>query len=405
MAYNCVTSISFPTNVPDSENPFYPYAQLGTESPYYEGGKATVNPTQTTTYTVTCFDAYSQYTTPKYVSNSATITIAVPQADLTTGSILPTTVSPNGPVPITSTVSNGGNAATSGGFLTLFQRANDASGTGAVDIGTHTRGSALPGSQGFIASVSYDFPSLGTWYVRACADKSSGMDTGSIAESNENNNCGAWTAVKVAYQCDDDLDNNGTGGTDFPADPSCDSLTDDSEDGSVSTVSCSPSATAIDVPGTVTYTASGGSGAYTWTPSAGTTVCDPNPGNPTVCTITAAGEHSMSVSTSGGGSGTCSENVTAGCAAPESVSLTANGQSDTARVQAGSNVTLAWQISGIEPPTTCTLTGVGDVTPAACTESDSQAVGPITTQQVYTLTCGGVSDSVIVNVASGAIEF
>lgn len=47
--------------------------------------------------------------------------------------------------------------------------------------------------------VTYTFPSGGTWYVRTCADNNASFH-GTVAESNENNNCsaGGWKAVTVS---------------------------------------------------------------------------------------------------------------------------------------------------------------------------------------------------------------
>ncbi len=45
---------------------------------------------------------------------------------------------------------------------------------------------------------NYTFPTTGIYYVRACVDKKDPSDVGIIKESNENNNCGAWTKIKVS---------------------------------------------------------------------------------------------------------------------------------------------------------------------------------------------------------------
>ncbi len=44
---------------------------------------------------------------------------------------------------------------------------------------------------------SVTFPSIGTYYTRACADKSSPSDPGLITESYENNNCSPWTNIII----------------------------------------------------------------------------------------------------------------------------------------------------------------------------------------------------------------
>lgn len=203
-------------------------------------------------------------------------------------------------------------------------------------------------------------------------------------------------------ECSDGADNDGAGGADYPTDPSCTSADDDTEDGNTG-LACSPNpSTSSSVPAQVVYTASGGSGSYTWTPSAPSTTC--TTGNPVTCTLTVPGTHAMSVN--GGGSASCSPDVTAACAGPVELILRANNSTQSARVNPGDTVTLDWQISGVYAPTTCSLTSVGDVTPqGACEVSDSQSVGPINTQTVFTLACGADSTSIIVNVSSGLREF
>lgn len=104
------------------------------------------------------------------------------------------TIPVGSPTTLTSIISNIGSASTGTTFTDLFQKATDALGTGAVDIGTFAN--ATLGAGGTTnATLSYTFSSAGTYYIRACADKQSAAGTGVIAESNETNNCGAWTAV------------------------------------------------------------------------------------------------------------------------------------------------------------------------------------------------------------------
>jgi hypothetical protein len=49
----------------------------------------------------------------------------------------------------------------------------------------------------FNMSTQITFPSIGTYYLRACADKSSIADPGLVKESYENNNCGSWTTITI----------------------------------------------------------------------------------------------------------------------------------------------------------------------------------------------------------------
>ncbi|MEO6536344.1 MAG: CARDB domain-containing protein, partial [Candidatus Paceibacterota bacterium] len=125
------------------------------------------------------------------------VTITAGSPDLSAGSVIPSSATAGTAVTLSSTITNGPSAATGAAFTDLFQIANDSSGTGTTDIGTYAN-SALAANGSNSATLSYTFSSVGTSYVRACADKSSGANAGVIAESNESNNCGAWTAITVA---------------------------------------------------------------------------------------------------------------------------------------------------------------------------------------------------------------
>ena len=123
--------------------------------------------------------------------------ISVTTVDLTADVVSPTSATAGTPVTLATTLTNLGGTSSGVAFTTLFQKATDASGTGATDIGT-TASAVLDANLTESATLSYTFTAAGTTYVRACADKSSGANAGIIAESNENNNCGAWTAVSVS---------------------------------------------------------------------------------------------------------------------------------------------------------------------------------------------------------------
>lgn len=118
--------------------------------------------------------------------------------DLSTGSVSPTSATVGVAITLSATISNTGTGSTGAGFTNLFQSATAPDGTGATDIGTSVQSTALSAGATATASLLYTFASPGTFYLRACADKSSTGNTGTIAESNETNNCGAWTAVTVA---------------------------------------------------------------------------------------------------------------------------------------------------------------------------------------------------------------
>lgn len=130
-------------------------------------------------------------------SCSNSVEVSVVLSDLTAGAISPTSAFANVAKTFSATITNAGNPATGGEFTNLFQRATSSSGANTVDIGTDTSpNTSANGSD--ITTLSYAFPSVGTWYMRACADKNSSTDFGIINESDETNNCGAWTAVIVS---------------------------------------------------------------------------------------------------------------------------------------------------------------------------------------------------------------
>ncbi|MDO8716157.1 MAG: CARDB domain-containing protein, partial [Dehalococcoidales bacterium] len=134
-------------------------------------------------------------------------TNCVPLPDLTAGAVSPVTATAGTAVTLSAIISSA-NASTGTGFTNLFQKATDATGTGAADIGTFGKSNSLAADDTVSASLDYTFPSADggtTRYIRACADKSSASNSGSIAESNENNNCGAWTAVIVSVPARSDL--------------------------------------------------------------------------------------------------------------------------------------------------------------------------------------------------------
>ncbi len=91
-----------------------------------------------------------------------TVSAASTNPDLTAGAISPTSATPGVATTFSGTVSNIGGATTGSGFTNLFQRATDASGTGATDIGT-AASAALAADDNVSTSLSYTFSSAGTY--------------------------------------------------------------------------------------------------------------------------------------------------------------------------------------------------------------------------------------------------
>lgn len=143
--------------------------------------------------------------------------------DLTAGPITPTTATVNLPVNFQATITNIGGVPTGAGFWNFMQlTSNNPNGNGnstsmriipivhaagggggngnnnngIIDLGS-TYMPALPAYGSDLTNKSYTFSASGTYYMRACADKKNSANKGVIAESNENNNCGAWTTIVV----------------------------------------------------------------------------------------------------------------------------------------------------------------------------------------------------------------
>lgn len=119
-------------------------------------------------------------------------------ADLRAGLPSPTTAMAGVAQTFNSTISNTGVGPTGSSFNNFFQRVADFSGTSPIVDFPATNMSALNAGATGNTSVSYTPPAVGTFYLRACADKSSAVNAGSINESNESNNCSQWAAITVS---------------------------------------------------------------------------------------------------------------------------------------------------------------------------------------------------------------
>ncbi|MEO6536860.1 MAG: CARDB domain-containing protein [Candidatus Paceibacterota bacterium] len=357
------------TAVPAGGNGTYGYSWTGDDG--LSGSAISVNKTYSTAGTKTGSVTVTSGTQSVTQACANNVTVAVvAQPDLTAGNVSVVAATANIPVTLSAIIANSPAAATGATFTDLFQRATDSSGTGSTDIGTYSSAALAAGGSN-TASLSYAFPSAGTWYVRACADKSSAGSAGVIAESNEGNNCSSsWTAITVA-----------------PA-----------------TLSCTVSPSSVTIPGSVTYTASGASAPYTWTPSDG--VGSYGTANTASRNFTTAGNYGMTVSKAGYTNGSCPV-VAAGTASctGTAVSITATPN----RIRPGQTSTLSYTASGVS--TSCSITGPGVSQNIAGNSCSIPAPTPISTpalstQATYTITCDGtVSSSAIVNVIPAFQEF
>lgn len=108
-------------------------------------------------------------------------------------------------ISFSATVSNIGSGSTGTGFNNLWQVTNsyngggsviNPSGTNGTSNGTTAINSAVANNASASSNYSYTFSTVGTYSVRACADTNSSW-AGTIAESDENNNCGPWQNIGV----------------------------------------------------------------------------------------------------------------------------------------------------------------------------------------------------------------
>lgn len=81
--------------------------------------------------------------------------------------------------------------AVTGEFTTVIEIDNDASHGSVYDTISRTQGPLSAGAYED-ASVTYAFPSYGTWYYRTCTDTGA-----AIVESNEGNNCSSWQTITL----------------------------------------------------------------------------------------------------------------------------------------------------------------------------------------------------------------
>ncbi len=115
--------------------------------------------------------------------------------NLTAGSVTPTTATVGSAVTLSATVTNSGTVNTGVGFTNLFQIDADADHSTLTTTKTDTS-PILNISGTDVTSKAHTFATAGTWYVRVCADNNASM-VGAITETNEGDNCGAWTPITV----------------------------------------------------------------------------------------------------------------------------------------------------------------------------------------------------------------
>ena len=328
------------TAAPSGGTGSYTYKWSGTDSLTGTGKTATKTytalGTKTASVTITSGSAGSKTVS---CTNSLAVTQA-PYADLTAGSVTPTSGTAGTAITFTAAATNLG-TATSGSFPILFQIEG-----GALFDSSYVSGIASKASRS--GSAKYTFASAGTYKVRACAN----YNTSWVAitpELNYGNNCGAYTTVKIAAA--------------YVPPPTC-------------SLSASPTDR---VPSTLSWSSTGatsctGAGFSTGNKTSGT------------ASATVGGNYLLSCSNKGG---KCTDSVALQDACTNlKGALTAS----PARVVPGSTTSITYEASGVAK--SCTLTGSnGDswsfTTNSCNVPSGSKTTSAITTQTTYTLTCDG----------------
>ncbi|MEI6659878.1 MAG: hypothetical protein WCK91_00455 [bacterium] len=117
--------------------------------------------------------------------------------DLTASDASPSVATVNVPVLLSAIITNQGLSSTGVGFSNFFQVSSASNGGGTITDLSPIAMAVLTSGNNLSMSKLYTFTSVGTYSVRACADKTSSAGGGVITESDENNNCGPWSDVSV----------------------------------------------------------------------------------------------------------------------------------------------------------------------------------------------------------------
>lgn len=121
----------------------------------------------------------------------------IKKPDLIAGSTTPATVTVGIPTSFSANITNSGTASTEMPFPYFFQKASSVNGSGILsDLSSGATNPLASGATKTVSS-SITFASTGVYSVRLCVDKTGSSSNGTIAESNESNNCGSWTNVTV----------------------------------------------------------------------------------------------------------------------------------------------------------------------------------------------------------------
>jgi len=159
-------------------------------------GREIVYPTQTTTiYGLICTGvggvAYQD-------AKGAMVTVGTSSApDLTASTVADTTITKGQNTTFYVDITNRGNASTGAStFNNTFWLNNEPNNTTTTgNLGVLAGPLSAGGKQR--VSVSYAFPTVGTYYGHLCADEGTSLTAKTVTESDETNNCGNWTTIQV----------------------------------------------------------------------------------------------------------------------------------------------------------------------------------------------------------------
>jgi len=158
------------------------------------GGSAPVSPSQTTTYTLSCYNA----NTNALMTDSASVTVNVPTPPDLVGSVGGArTVTANQSITLYGGVTNSGSSA-AGSFPNIVQVCDANCATVNQTLSATTLSSLAPGGWAEV-STTFTPTTASQQYYRVCANYNTGWGNG-VTESNYANNCSGWQSLLVSPQ-------------------------------------------------------------------------------------------------------------------------------------------------------------------------------------------------------------
>jgi hypothetical protein len=294
------------------------------------------------------------------------MTVSTVGPNLTASSPTPSTATTNVPLTFSSTITNGGNGSTNGSFYNFFQVSATANGGGGfTDLASVQMSTLSASGTNTTTSPSYTFTSAGTYSVRACADKTNSANAGSIAETNEGDNCSSWVNVTV---------------TNAPV--------------PVVSISASPSSGYANIINpTITWSATNSPTSCTATGDWSGAKSSSGSQSQGVLSVAKTYTYTLTCSNVGGSSAPASASVIVTSVAPISVSISA---SPTSMTLPTNSTLLSWTTTGSPDSCTSTNGSAGWAGSKSTTSGSSQNMTGLSAgTYTYTITCSkaGTSDS------------